>query len=433
MATIKSPEITKKLFGGVLNIDGAGQYAGLELINFVVNATGTGGILPADEKIKLKRIAHDFARRLSSRDETLNENVKRDVLIDEHSEQAIIKLLRCLELEVPNAVQTKSWSRTHFFPYTRGLIHWDARIRNQSGQNGRVQLERRYFRGGGAYAFKVLRLDHDHNRLEKIKSGFAALYPDTNHSPLDLLACTLERKGISDELPNFDEVETESRLIGDHWEDLYRNGVLNILSHTDTSTVERVRATVTWTGLWLVFMMSGRTASKLEEGNHALLLDCAGTNQQLRRASQRSYRLQISNIEEISQQTAAEEQANLSSSQMGHIRGFYGNTAVSCGLGNAWKGRRHFLLKLDALKTLVMAALSQGNELEFERFITEWLFKECRLAIGRHAASELGLLNDLDATIFEENESSLASQLNSAGLLKVYSDATRMVSAGEEQ
>ena len=27
MATIKSPEITKKLFGGVLNIDGAGQYS----------------------------------------------------------------------------------------------------------------------------------------------------------------------------------------------------------------------------------------------------------------------------------------------------------------------------------------------------------------------------------------------------------------------
>jgi len=433
MANIKSPDITKKLFGGVLNIDGAGQYSGLELINFVVNATGTGGILPPDERVKLKRIAHDFARRLSSRDESLDETVRRDVLIDEHSEKAIIKLLRCLELEVPNAVQAKSWSRTHFFPYTRGLIHWDARIRNQGGQKDRVQLERRYFRGGGAYAFKILRLDHDHNRLEKIKAGFSALYPETNHSPLDLLACTLERKGLSDEIPNFDEVETESRLLNDQWEDLYRNGVLNILSHTDASTVERVRAIVTWTGLWLVIMMSGRTASLMEESSHALLLDCAGTNQQLRRASQRSYRLQISRIEELSKQAAIDEEAILSNQQLGQIRGFFGNTVISCGLGNAWKGRRHFLLKLDALKTLVMAGLPHGSELEFERFITEWLFKKCRLAIGRHAASELGLLNDLDATIFEENESSLANQLNSAGLLKVYSDATRMVSAGEEQ
>ncbi len=427
MATIKSPEISKKLFGGVFNIDGAGPYAGLELINFVVNATGANGILPSDEKVRLKRIAHDFARRLS-RDDSLDESARREVLIDEHSERAVIKLLRCLELEVPNAIQPKSWTRTHFFPYTRALIHWDARIRYD-----RVHLERRYFRGGGAYVFKVLRLDHNHDRLEKIKIGFAALYPNTRQSPLDLLASTLERKGLSDEFPNFDEVETESLLQGDHWEDLYRDGMLNILSHTDTSTVERVRATVTWTGLWLVFMMSGRTAAKLEEPNNALLLDCAGTNQQLRRASQRNYRLQVSNIEDVSKQAALDAHANLSKPQIGQIRGFYGNTVVSCGLGNAWKGRRHFLLKLDAIKALVMAALPRGEEIEFERFVTEWLFQKCRLAIGRDAASELGLLDDLDATIFEENESTLANQLNSSGLLTVYSDATRMVSAGEEQ
>lgn len=429
MATIKAPEITKMLYGAVLNIDGAGQYPGLELINFVMNAPGNHGILPADENVKLRRIAHDFARRLS-RDDSLDEAAKRDVLIDEHSERAIVKLLRCLELETPNAIKAQSWLRTHFFPYTRALIHWDARTRKN---NKRVSLERLYLRGGGAYAFKVLRLDENKKRLEKIRIGFLSLYPNGAQSPLDLLASTLERKGRSDDVPNIDEVEAESRLIGDHWEDLYRDSVLNILSHVDTSTVDRVRAIVTWTGIWLALMMSGRTASNLAAPNHALIFDCAGTNQQLRRASQRSYRLQISRIELIANQTAASAGSALSPSQTGQIRGFYGNTIISCGLGNAWKGRRHFILRLNAIKTLVMAALTKGEEIEFERFVTEWLFNKCRIAIGRHAAAELNLLDDLDATIFEENEMSLADQLNSAGLLKIYSDATRMVSIGDDE
>lgn len=428
MPNILAPTISRALFGGVFDIDGAGHYPGLELINFIVSSPD--GILPQGDKVKIVRVAHDFARRLIS-DETLPQNIRREVLIDERSENAVSRLLKCLELEIANTVKAKSWGRTHFFPYTRSLVHWDARLRNSGGQS-RILTERLYFRGGGAYAFSVLRRDPKAKRLERIRSGFGGLYPEDGKSPLDLLAATLKKCGLI-EAPVVDHIEAESQLFNDKWEELYRDGVDNILGHVSSSTVERVRAIVTWTGLWLVFMIAGRSASLLGKPMCYLVLDCANMHSQLRRASQRSYKDQLVGIEKLALGKAQSLGGQLSGQQLGKMRGFFGNTAVACGLGNAWKGRRHFMLRLEALETLVMAGLPAGKEMDFERFITEWLFARCGLVIGRHAAGKADLLKDLDATIFEENERNLADQMQSTGMLKVYSDATRMVSAGDER
>lgn len=425
---IQAPQISRELFGGVFDIDGAGHYPGLELLNFIVSSPQ--GILPTGSGIQLKRVAHDFARRLI-RDEELPEAVRREVLIDEHSEQAVSRLLKCLELETPNTVKAKSWGRTHFFPYTRSLVHWDARLRAKGGQS-RIQHERLYYRGGGTYAFSVLRNDPDMDRLERVRNGFSGLYPEQGSSPLELLAATLKNQGsIGEDV--VDQIESESRLFNDAWEDLYRTGVDNILGHSASSSVERVRAVVNWTGLWLVFMVAGRSATQRAQPRPALVLDCAGMHPQLRRASQRSYKEQLAGIEKLARERASSLGGELSEKQMGKIRGFFGNTAVACGLGNAWKGRRHFNLRIEALETLVLAGLPPGREMEFDRFITEWLFEGCGLVIGRHAAGRADLLKDLDATIFEENERHLAEQMQSTGMLKVYSDATRMVSVGEER
>ena len=122
--TVKAPRITTAVFGGVFDVDGAGHYPGLELINFVV--CSTDGVLPPNGPARLRRATHDFARRLVT--DHLTPDQRKAVLMDAHSAQAVSRLLRCLELEVPNAVKTKSWERTHFFPYTRSLVHWDARI-----------------------------------------------------------------------------------------------------------------------------------------------------------------------------------------------------------------------------------------------------------------------------------------------------------------
>ncbi|MEL5569731.1 MULTISPECIES: hypothetical protein [Serratia] len=429
MSDIKAPVVSLKVFGGVFDIDGAGQYPGIELLNFVI--CSPGGLEPTEGKILIQRVAHDFSRRLI-RDETLPEEEKRNVLLDMHSEQAISKLLRSLELELPNLVKSKSWERTHFFPFTKSLVHWDARTRRGKEQ---ILLERRYFRGAGTYAFIILRTDKDLNRLERIRKGFQCLYPNNDESPLEMLAKTLQDAGIADKKPVADEVafSTSTELIHDDWEELYRKGVDNILSYHSASVVDRVRSLVTWTGIWSVIMMAGRAEAIITCNRSGFILDCANTHPQLRRASQKNYKNQLSNIDKAATLKATELGGELSTQQLGKIRGFFGNTVVSCGIGNAWKGRRHFTLRLESIDALVMAGIPCGKEIEFEHFMTDWLYHHCRLIIGRNAASSENLLNDLDATIFEENERSLAEQMLTAGMLRMYSDATRMVSYGGDK
>lgn len=425
MSEVKAPEVSRAVFGGVFDIDGAGKYPGLELINFIVCSPN---VIPHRDGAKfISRVAHDFSRRLI-RDESLPEEERRNVLLDAHSEQAVSRLLKSLELELPNLAKAKTWERTHFFPFTRSLVHWDARRRH-----GVVQLERRYFRGAGAYAFLVLGADEDTARLERVRDGFQRLYPNQDASPLELLARTLRDAGMVDSEPVADVVASQSILKNDDWEELYRHGVDNILSHHAASVVDRVRALVTWTGLWSVIMMAGRAGAAIGCDRTGFILDCAGVHPQLRRAAQKSYKNHVVNIEQATAQKAEELRGELSAQQMGKIRGFFGNTVVSCGIGNAWKGRRHFTLRLESIDALVMAGIPDGEELEFERFVTEWLYRGCHLVIGRNAAGFENLLTDLDATIFEENERLLAEQMHTAGMLRMYSDATRMVSYGSDR
>lgn len=425
MADVKAPAITKTIFGGVFDVDGAGHYPGLELINFIV--CSDGALLPATGAAMVRRATHDFARRLVT--DVLPAEQRGTVLLDSHSAHAVSRLLRCLELDVPNAVKIKKWERTHFFPYTRSLVHWDARIRGGSGQ---AQPERRYLRGGGAYAYSVLRKDADEARLEKIRQGFERLYPTAGASPLELLGATLRDHGVVDKQPVLDQIEPESDVRNDRWDNLFRDGMANILGHESLPSVQRVRAVVNWTGIWLVLLECGRAAERLARPG-GLVLDCAGTHSQLRRASQKSFKEQLSNIEDAARSEVESRNAGISNQQMSKIKGFMSGTAGTCGLLNASKGRRHLMLRLEAIETLVMAALAPGREQDFEAFAADFLYGKCNLVVGRQAAHRAGLLSAFDASIFEENERRLADQIRAAGMLRVYSDATRMISVGGAQ
>ena len=424
-APVYAPDITKELFGGIFDVDGSGYYPGLELINLVVCCAE--GTLPDTDRIHVHRAAHDFARQLIT--EQLDQERKSSVLLNEHTASAVGHLLRCLELEVPNAVKAKGWERTHFFPYTRSLVHWDARKGRQAGVE--VQIERRYLRGAGAYAFAVLRRDPDLARLEAMRDGFDALYPRDRDTPLELLASTLRAKGKCDrfDAPSMDQVEAAAVVRNDIWEDLFRDGMRNILGHIGLPAVQRVKAVMTWTSIWLVLVEASRALAIRAEANMAVVVDCAGTHPQLRRAAQRGLKDLVSVIEQVSREEGA-NQGHLSSQQLGKIRAFFGNTAAAGGLLNSWKGRRHFTLKLSAIEALVLAAVPAGTELEYEKFLTHWLFERCRVVAGRESAGRAGMLMAFDGTIFEENERRLADQMRAAGLLKVFSDATRMVSPG---
>lgn len=425
MVAVSAPDVTKELFGGVFDVDGSGHYPGLELINLVVCCAE--GTLPQSEYVHVHRAAHDFARQLIT--DSLSPARKAAVLLDEHTAQAMAHLLRCLELEVPNVVKSKGWERTHFFPYTRSLVHWDARKGRQASVD--VQLERRYLRGAGAYAFAVLRKDGDLQRLNATRRGFEALYPRDRNSPLEMLMATLRSKGKTDppDLPSRDQIEAASRVRNDAWEELFRDGMRNIVSHEGLPAVQRVRAVMNWTSIWLVLTEAARALDIRSAGAMALVVDCAGTHPQLRRAAQRCLKDLIGVIEQVSREEGA-RQGQLSGQQLGKIRGFFGNTAAAGGLLNAWKGRRHFTFKLPAIEALVLASVPAGAELEYDDFLTGWLFERCRIVAGREAAGRAGMLMAFDGTIFEENEKRLAEQMLSAGMLRVFSDATRMVSPG---
>ncbi len=428
---LKGPHITNALFGGVFNIDGAGHFPGLELINFIVCCAD--GILPGAEvqKVKMRRMSHDFARRLAA--DVLPANARSKVLLDEQSEHAVAYLLRCLELEVSNTIKTKSWEHTHFFPYTRSLVHWDARGRtvatSRDGSGVKILIERRYFRGGGAFAFSVLRHDPDVARLAAIREGFAELYPDDVRSPLETLAATLLTHGEMDAEPVADVLESSSRVRNDRWDNLYRDGMRNILSHRTAAAVQRIRAVMNWTGMWLVLMEASRSAEHLGKLWGGIVVDCAGAHPQLRRASQKCLKEHLARIEEAVNDEVEKEGGSITAQQMNQIKGFFSNTAATCGLLNSAKGRRHFTIKLDAIDALVLAATSSGKDLTFENFISEWLWERCGLIVGRDAAARAGMLSSFDASIFEENERQFSELMRTTGMLRIYSDATRMVSA----
>ena len=69
----------------------------------------------------------DFARKLVWDNYFPSDTRKEEVLVDQFTVTNLAKLLECLQLEIPNAVKKPAWRQLHFFPYTKNLIHYDAR------------------------------------------------------------------------------------------------------------------------------------------------------------------------------------------------------------------------------------------------------------------------------------------------------------------
>jgi hypothetical protein len=297
-------------------------------------------------------------------------------------------------------------------------------------RTGKLLIERRYFRGGGAYAFHVLRKDTDQDRLKRCRYGFETLYSGETKSPLDKLASVLLGAGTVDTSPRKDEIEQTSRLRGDDLEDLYRNGIVSILEHTELSSVSRVKALINWTAFWLVHLQHCRSAEFLGKKRGFIICDCGAGRPQLRRASQRCLKDMQALILEAVDKAVADKPAQMSKQQRNKIRSFFWATAASIKMLNAWTGRRHFTLGLSILETLVLASTQPRSEISFETFVDDWLFGKYNLVTGKRSAEKSGLLSVFDASVFEDNEASLAMHMQAAGLLTQYSDATRMVSAG---
>jgi hypothetical protein len=420
-------EVSRNLYGGVLEYDAAGHYAGIELLNLVICGTGKQTLDP-DTDLLLVRRSHDFGRRLGWKAEFENDPRCSKVVGDIESAQVLRALLRCLQLEIPNSKKEPRWERVHFFPYTRSLVHWDARERTSAkadAAGATARIERTYLRGGGALAHRILRSDSDRDRLQSIRGGLERLFSVTDASPLEYLASTLKKAGYNDPKPVTDEIEQTSVSRNDPFEDVYRDGVQNIVGNVGVTSPARVRALMSWTSMWLLLMQYRRSLEYLGKQYLPLICDCGSGRPQLRRASQMSLKeAQQSIVTAVS--TASPD---LSDKACNQIRGFFVASAATIGFLNAWSGRRHFTFGTDLLETMVLATIPQGTEVTFERFVSSVLGERLGLIVGRGAAEQAGLLTEIDASVFEENETRFAAQLAAAGLMTQYSDATRMVSS----
>lgn len=420
------PAVSRKLFGGVLEFDGAGHYPGVELLNLIFG-TEDSTLFPTDEKVHVRRRAHDFARKLVwGKDLVELYEAEDPVLYDVQSGEALGRLLECLQLPIPSSSKQPTWERAHFFPYTQSLIHWDAR-----DKSGGVSIERRYLRGGGALAFKVLRMDPDLKRLQRIRLGFAELYGATQSSALEKVASVLIGSGKSDLKVMEDSIEYQSGLIDDDLESIYRKGMDHILSHTNLATVVRIRSVIRWTALWLVLMQHTRAARMLNVSDSYLIVDCASANKQLRRESQRCLKEKQTLILQAVDKVVDDMGVVVAQQRRNSMRSFFWASAATVGLLNAWRGRRHFTLGVETIETLVMASTAQGDEVSFENFLSEHLFQQYGMVVGRTSAEKTGLLSTIDGSVFEDNENHLARQMAASGFLTEYSDASRMVGIGE--
>ena len=439
---IENPKITDfsyDIFGGVLVYDGAGFYPGLELLNLIF-LNSTENFLPDTSSISFYRHSMDFARKLVWDDAFASHPLKDNILYDDETKDTIAKLLECLQLDIPNVAGRPAWHRAHFFPYTKNLIHYDARKRRSTiDTNHQVEVERKYIRGAGALAFKVLRFDDNKKRKHSITANLSKLFEGTEKGALDRLAEVF--KTVSTPQPKLyeDEVEKEKcRVFNDEIDHLLRDGVQNILTHTELSSVKRIKSIVNWIAIWLLILQSQRCKTynvDAADQVEPLVIDLANKSRQLRRAARSSFDNVMKSIDkalDLSVQkynldSLSDEEFKISKKGRNDLKGFFASSAATLGILNSNRGRRHFTLKVDALETLVLAGVEQNTQIPFDDFLNEWLGHRCNFLIGKKMAENSHHLRRFDGAIFEDNEVKLSEHLLAAGLLAQYSDATRMV------
>lgn len=419
---MQTPAISHELFGGILLSDAGGHYPGLELLNYVYGCPTD--ILSDSDNPSFVKTGQDFARRLVwDRDNFVSDELGRDAFVGVDASEVLAALLKCVQLRVPDR-KSSNWEAAHFFPYTRSLIHWDARKRRSEDK---VRVERRYLRGGGALAHKVLRCDPDHGRREAIRVGFRELMPEGTSTPLDSLASALSGYGAKTEA-GVDSIEHEAAPRDDALDNNFRDGVRSILSHTDLSSTARIKAIMNWTGFCLAICQKDRSADRLGLKPAGIVVDCGTGPGQLRRESARALKDVVATIGSAAQDCLPTGQ-ELKQKSRQDLTGFFTRTCAWIGMLNAFTGRRYFVMGLDLVETLVLAHVQAEAETSFEGF-TRILDEHFGLVFGREAAARAGLLTRLDASIFEDNEEAFAMQLRTAGLMHAYSDATRMVGTG---
>lgn len=431
-------------FGGLLQADSYGFYTALEFLGLYSGCRRTHGIgfpnVNEHSKVRPHLISHDYARRIAWRNEELP--ASRDLCFDTEMPaerfEAVESLLRTIAVPVPGRRKQSTWQNSHFYPYTDEAIHWDARSRGK-----KILIERIYYRGAGALAFRIVRADSNRERLSRTESELWMTLSGRKTVLSELMNLLKKhdstQQTVEDTSPDSIEAISDSRH--DVFEEQLCGSLANILSYTDeipaSSVVDALLYFIPFALVRLQFGRAWNMVQPADRGSYLGIVDCGTRPSQLRRESKRSLSGATSIIDDCLKRTAGELDSSKHSStkHLKQFRTYFTRTAGAIGLLNAPVGIRHFTLSDALLEALVLAETSlrseRGSEPEvpFHRFCRV-LHENWGLVVDHTAAGEAGLLNSIDGAVFEDNAEFLARKMRQLGFLHEYSDQTRIVRYG---
>ncbi len=436
---------SRAAFGAVLAPQGRGYYVTLELLALVWGTLEHDGtILPSTtdaEVITVQRRGHDFARRwMAGAKEDVTET-ERGYVIGDNAEEILRALLESLRVPIPNRRTLPAWGGQHLYPYVGELIHYDA-VPRRNRENP-VNIERYTYRGGGGLAHMILRTDADHTRLEQNRDGLRSLVSDSG-GPLGKLANACATHDSANPGSFRDEHEAEALVLDTSWVEILRNGVANITLRNDLARAKKAEMLMHFVPFCLARHQLDCACKVLDREPFVFPAALVTRPSPLRQISRheldrargiidRSLPEAISRYAlELRPKNAVAAENVLSAAEKSrtwrnNIVSFFAGTMATTGALNAHTGSRYVTLRLPLLEALVCSSLAPGEEMEFEHFCTRVLMDQLGLVADKRSASRIGLTNRIDAGEFFENETQLAQDLLGLGMMREYSDATRMV------
>lgn len=425
----------KAAFGGGLYQQGRGFYVPLELFAIARGIHEAGApLLPEDRSLQIcyRRRSHDFARRLLADPADLS--IEQQAHLGPNAESTLRSLLAGLTVPIPGMRSEPAWWNRHFFPYVGELAHYDAVFRGRGTR--RVSIERYTYRGGGALAYKILWNDPDIERLGAIRRGLELLV-SSSESHLARLArefTQLDSEPVDKANPEIfvDSVANETQVIETRWATTLRDGVAGIVSQTELASSRRIDALMHFVPLCIAMHQLSCADLILNRGGiRSVVIDTSPGSSPIRRLSREDLAAAVGVIYEalgaIAKASGNEALLENSQSWREGPRTFFTTTLGSIGALNAMAGQRHFKIAPALLEAIVLALVP--GERTLESFVDHVLFERLGFVVDGRTADRASRIGDVDRGTFDQNASGLATTLRDLGLLRAYSDATRMVGA----
>lgn len=422
-------ELVKEVFGASLYQQGRAFYVALEFLAIVRGASAAGQTVlpPPGEPVRYARRSHDFARRILTGEEATGTPAVTKTLR---------ALLRGLTVPVPGRRSTTvaSWSSEHMYPYVGDLVHYDA-VRRPNKK--RIWVERYTYRGGGGLAHKIVRTDPNEGRLAETRAALTELMKDSD-TALGRIARALAAHDDAETEqtaePWLDESEMELTRISVEtpWIELLRSGIHRIVTRPAVPNAERIEALMHWIPFCIAMHQLVVARETCGSATRGIPVDFrAGANpvRKLAREAAKSAQNEVYRALEHAAVTAGKQELLKTKAQTWRAgpRTFLTTTLGGVGALNDIKGTMFFRFGTELIQALVLATVDR--EIEFERFCRQVLYERLGFVVDGESAKASGLANQVDSAHFQSNADAFAEFLRELGLLRDYSDATRMVRA----